>query len=75
MTDQKSQGKQFSDVLVNLKGVRPRQRHGDETQLYEPVRAAVEGGEVGRVAPLPRTEERARQRDEGHGLPAREAGR
>ncbi|EAQ84298.1 predicted protein [Chaetomium globosum CBS 148.51] len=35
MTDQKSQGKQFSNVLVNLKGVHSKW-HGDAAQLHEP---------------------------------------
>ena len=54
---------------------RPRQRHGDEAQLHQPVRAAIESGEVGRDIPIPkpnasrlyRAAERARQRHEGRG--------
>ena len=52
---------------------RARRQHGDKAQLYKPLRAPVEGGEVGRPAPLPgtstrrlhRAEERAEFRYEG----------
>ncbi|KAK7928542.1 hypothetical protein PG985_005540 [Apiospora marii] len=43
VTDRKSQGKQFAEVLLNLKGAPPRDRNGAAAQLHEPLRAAVEG--------------------------------
>jgi hypothetical protein len=67
MTDQKRQGKQFPDVLVKLNG-RSRWKHRNKTEYDAPVRAVIEGGEVGGALRIPKTgtgqlqraEERAR---------------
>ncbi len=52
MTDQKSQGKQFSEVLLNLKGVLGN-RTSHATQFYEFIRTALKGRDVEWLTPLP----------------------